>query len=711
MSTTIKEAGTTTMDPLPSTYSTSTVAKAITQTVQFIISSTTSTPKPPSSSHSIASTASLTTMPTTAAATTAATTAELASAATTAATTTATAAIGTEKLSVSDLSTALQHFGIVDYIVFIAMLVVCAVIGFYFGFIEKKQKKEKGQVPTDEKDGDGAGAAGNEERRGSEALDYLVGGRKMKVFPVALSLVASFVSGISLLGTSTEIYVYGTQYAFILITLAISGLISWYIFLPVFCNLQLTSSYEYFERRFDRRVRIFGSCLFVIMNILWQPICIYVPALTLNQVSGFSVHTIVPLTSLICILYTSIGGIKGVVWTDVIQGVVMVGAMAFVIVKGTYDLGGLSVVLERNRQYDRLVGPDMTFDPTVRMGVLALFIGGAFFKTQANCINQAAVQRFMTLPNIKAVKQTLIIALTGFIIVMAMCIYIGMLAFAEYYHCDPISTGLARAKDQVIPLYVMQSAGVIPGVVGLFVAGVFSAALSSLSTALNSLSAVVLKDFIEPYRSRPLTERQTAYVLRAVVIVFGLISMASVPIVQKLGMVMQLSSTVAAITCGPLLGAFSIGMLIPTVKTESLLTGISLAASFVSYIVVRAQIALATGQLTFPTKPVSVEDCDYSFELAANWNATSTSSSATTHSKSFSLHEVSFLWYTCIGAMGTILCSLLATLYFGKQDVRKVDKELVAPVLHKYWYGSYESVSSKDDKELFNLQESINTAE
>lgn len=108
----------------------------------------------------------------------------------------------------------------------------------------------------------------------------------------------------------------------------------------------------------------------------------------------------------------------------------------------------------------------------------------------------------------------------------------------------------------------------VPGIVGLFVAGVFSAALSSLSTALNSLSAVVLKDFVEPHRSRPLTERQTAYVLRGVVVVFGLISMASVPIVQQLGMVMQLSSTVAAITCGPLLGAFSVGMLLPFVRTE-----------------------------------------------------------------------------------------------------------------------------------------------
>ncbi|BFF88782.1 sodium-coupled monocarboxylate transporter 1 [Drosophila madeirensis] len=609
-----------------------------------------------------------------------------------------------EKLSVKDLSQTLQHFGVVDYMVFIAMLAVCAVIGIYFGFIEKKQKAKKKKGGQGLACKDKAGAAGVEERRGSEALDYLVGGRQMKVFPVALSLVASFVSGISLLGTSTEIYVYGTQYAFILVTLAISGAISWYIFLPVFCNLQLTSTYEYFERRFDRRIRIFGSCLFVVMNILWQPICIYVPALTLNQVSGISVAKIVPMTSMVCILYTSVGGIKGVVWTDVIQGFVMIGSMAFVIVKGTLDLGGLNVVLDRNRQFERLVGPDMTLDPTVRMGVLALFIGGAFFKLQANGINQSIVQRYLTLPNFRAVKQAIFLSLTGFMIVLLMCVYIGMLAFAEFYHCDPITTGLARAKDQVIPLYVMKSVGTFPGLVGLFVAGVFSAALSSLSTALNSLSGVILTDFVEPFRKKPLSERQTAYVLRGVVVAFGLLSMASVPIVEKLGLVMQLSSTVAAITCGPLLGAFSVGMLLPFVKTESLLTGISCASTFTAYIVVRAQIAIFTGQMSSPTKPVSVEDCNYLFDLPDNWNATTPATTA--EAKSFSIHEISFLWYTTVGSVGTLTGSLLATLYFGRQDPRLVDKELVSPVLRNFWYGQYESVAS-DEKRDLELHESV----
>lgn len=171
------EQATTTVDDAPGSTiatTTTTLANALAQTIQSIISSTTSqeTTTTTTTTTSTVSSAQSPTITTTGPFTT---------------TTTG----RPEKLSVSDLSHTLQHFGIVDYLVFIAMLAVCAVIGFYFGFIEKKQKrKQQGQqeVPTDEKDG--AGAAGIEERRGSEALDYLVGGRKMKVFPVALSLVA-----------------------------------------------------------------------------------------------------------------------------------------------------------------------------------------------------------------------------------------------------------------------------------------------------------------------------------------------------------------------------------------------------------------------------------------------------------------------------------------------------------------------------------------
>lgn len=170
------------MDAVEAVNTPPTVVNAIVQTVQSIISSTTSKATTTSVSGLVGSSISTAAVTTTTSSSTTTDTTE-------GTTPTISSSSMTEKPSVSDLSSALQHFGIVDYLVFIAMLVVCAVIGFYFGFIEKKKKKQqKGQLPTDEKDG--AGTAGIEERRGSEALDYLVGGRKMKVFPVSLSLVA-----------------------------------------------------------------------------------------------------------------------------------------------------------------------------------------------------------------------------------------------------------------------------------------------------------------------------------------------------------------------------------------------------------------------------------------------------------------------------------------------------------------------------------------
>ncbi|XP_061395160.1 sodium-coupled monocarboxylate transporter 1-like, partial [Musca vetustissima] len=248
----------------------------------------------------------------------------------------------------------------------------------------------------------------------------------------------------------------------------------------------------------------------------------------------------------------ALGGIKGVIWTDVLQSFIMIGSMGFVIIKGTVDLGGMGVVYDRNAASGRMVAPDLTFDPTVRMGIFAVLIGGTMLKIQHTCIMQPAVQRFLSLPGMKEVKQCLIIFILGLVFILGMCIYMGLLAYAHYYDCDPITTKLAQAKDQIVPLYVMQIAASYPGLAGLFVAGVFSAALSSLSTALNSLSGVLLKDFIEPYRKQPLTERQTAFGLRAVVVVFGLSSMAMVKVVQKLGMVMQLSTTIGSMTAGPL---------------------------------------------------------------------------------------------------------------------------------------------------------------
>ncbi|XP_036675381.3 sodium-coupled monocarboxylate transporter 1 isoform X2 [Drosophila suzukii] len=599
-----------------------------------------------------------------------------------------------QKLSVKDLSQALQHFGIVDYLVFIAMLAVCAVIGFYFGFIEKKQKKQKLAKK------DGGGAAGVEERRGSEALDYLVGGRQMKVFPVALSLVASFVSGISLLGTSTEIYVYGTQYAFILVTLAISGAISWYIFLPVFCNLQLTSTYEYFELRFNKSVRLLSSAFFTIANLIWLPIVIYVPALAFNQVTGINVHVITPIVCLVCIFYTTAGGLKAVVWTDVIQTVIMVGAIIFVIVKGTYDLGGLGVVIQRNFESGRLEWPEWTLDPKVRMSMMAMLVGHVAHNTYNLGCNQMITQRYLSLPGIKEMAHCSFLFIFGLVALMAICLYNGLLLSATYYDCDPLTTKLAAAKDQLVPLLVVQSMSSFPGIPGMFVAGVFSAALSSLSTGMNSLAAVFLEDYIKPLTRKPLTEHQTAVTMRVCTVIIGVVSVALVFVVEQMGShVMQLSMTVGSIVQGPLLGIFVMGLLCPSINSKSAIVGSLCSFFFMGWLCLSAQLAINSGEITFEAKPVSVEGCDYEFDRDILSPANTTIPITESASLSFAqqLYNISFMLYSSMGAAVGVTAAHLAGFIFGRNKADDVDLELISPAIRVFYKSSYTSVKLDDN--------------
>ncbi|XP_055374974.1 sodium-coupled monocarboxylate transporter 1 isoform X2 [Condylostylus longicornis] len=577
------------------------------------------------------------------------------------------------KLSVSDLSSSLQLFGWADYLVFVLMLVVCAMIGIYFGFVEKNKQAKRNKSN-----------GGVQARRGSEALDYLVGGRKMQTFPVSMSLVASFISGISLLGTSTEIYVYGTQYAFLLITIIISSFISWHIFLPVFCNLQLTSTYEYLELRFDKTIRLFGSILFTFAVIIWLPIVIFVPALAFNQVTGVNIHIVTPVVCIVCIFYTCVGGLKAVVWTDVIQSFVMFGSILIVIFKGTLGVGGFGEVFKRNFESGRIEAPTVTFDPSVRLSIWSVYIGGTLYWTQAVATNQVMTQRFLALPSTQSAKHALCIFTFGLVFLYCCTFYNGMLIFAKYHKCDPLTTKLAKAKDQLVPLLVMDVLSEFPGLPGLFVAGVFSAALSSLSTGLNSLSAIFLEDFLKPNISFELTERQTGLFLRTTVVVLGIISILLVFVVEQLGMVLQLSMTLSSISNGPLFGIFIMGVCMPWLNSKSAFAGGLASFVIMTYICIKAQIDIATGLLVFPTKPTSIEDCHYDFAL--NHTIKSTPEVLEENlDNSPAFHHMSFLWYTSFGAFLAIIFGNISICFFGRNDPDQYDTRLLAPLIRKFF--------------------------
>lgn len=563
-------------------------------------------------------------------------------------------------LSVDEVKVSLQKFGLYDYVVFVLMLAVCAMIGVYFGFLKKKAKK------------------------GDVEADYLVGGRQMSVIPVSLSLIASFISGISLLGTPTEIYVYGVQYMYIIGGVISMGFIMMHIYLPVFHNLQLTSTYQYLQTRFDKRMRLFGSVLFTIATMAWLPIVIYVPALAFNQVTGVNVHLITPLVCIICIFYTCVGGLKAVVWTDVIQTVMMFGAMMLIIVKGTYDVGGLSVVVDRASESGRFEAPDFRFDMTTRHNVYSCVIGGVIYWLKTNAVSQNMIQRYLSLPTMKDAKRALWTFIVGTLFLLGLCCYSGLLIYAKYHDCDPLTTKLAKAKDQLLPLLVMDTLGDYPGLPGLFVAGVFSAALSSLSTGLNSMSAVVLEDFFKPFLDRPLSEKTTAIIMRSVVGVFGAICVGLVLVVEKLGSVLQLSMSLGSVSNGPLLGIFTLGVLIPWATGTGAIIGGSVGLGIMSWICLKAQMAIASGELQFEVKPTNTQGCSYHFIASEPMsmlaiNVTAPVEPEIVSEPEFALYHISYLWYTLMGALITIVIALIVSFLVGPNNPDEMNPKLFSP--------------------------------
>lgn len=334
------------------------------------------------------------------------------------------------------------------------------------------------------------------------------------------------------------------------------------------------------------------------------------------------------------------------------------------------------------------------------MGALAIFLGGTVNKIIGNGIHQSAVQRYLSLPSMKEVNKAVIYFCLGLIGLYAVCVYTGLLCFATFYDCDPLTTKLAQKKDQIVPLFVMEKLGEYPGVPGLFVSGVFSAALSSLSTNLNSISACVYEDFIKPRSSRPMSRMQVAFIMRLIVVIFGVSSFGLVFLVEKLGTVLQLSLTLHAITNGPLLGIFATGICFPWIKSKSAVTGGLTAFVIMAYISFRGHYAVSTGEVYIAKKPVSIDGCDYEFDRSALGNSSIyheyeknilsrilnliLNYFRPTEHAAKELHHISFLLYSTVGAIVAIFSSFISSFYFGFNDTSEVDRKLISPIMHRF---------------------------
>ncbi|XP_068083196.1 sodium-coupled monocarboxylate transporter 1 [Anabrus simplex] len=294
---------------------------------------------------------------------------------------------------------------------------------------------------------------------------------------------------------------------------------------------------------------------------------------------------------------------------------------------------------------------------------------------------QSMTQRYLSLPNMRSVKQAAWISnICGRILCNLVAVYVGLLMYATFYDCDPITTKVAKGRDQIVPLFVMKTLGQYPGLPGIFVAGVFSAALSTVSSALNAMSAVVLEDFCKTLIKKPLTERQKIIIMKSVVIIFGVFAGSLAIFMDRLGTVLQMTLTIGTIIDGPSLGMFVMGLFLPWVKIQGVLAGGSAGLAFILWIVMGAQASVVTGRLRDQYKHLSVEGCPS--DLLRN----TTLATPTSHNNSdvFYLYRLSYCWNVPLSCVVTVVVGLVVTFFTGANDIRTVDRKLLSPAIRKY---------------------------
>ncbi|XP_076387575.1 sodium-coupled monocarboxylate transporter 1 isoform X2 [Megachile rotundata] len=482
----------------------------------------------------------------------------------------------------STAASAQKSFDLIDCAVFAGMLAISAIVGVYQAYKARKN--------TD------------------AVREYLVGGQNMSIFPISMSLIASYISGITILGLPAEMYVYGTQFWCIVIADLFVSLTMALVYLPVFYGLGITSSYEYLKLRFNGAVRLMGCAIFLVKMMLYIPLVIYVPALAFNQVTGINLHAIALLVCAVCIFYTTL-----VRRNEAIRDYRRELENAFVsgwIESGRVDRRHSNDPDVRRSDHRRdtrhregwRVRASLEEKPRHRPNRILRHGPGSDGATHLldrgdRQLPQLVGQLFgessdgATMPGDAEPQQSERNDRDNgdrynehrLVELLHRSRHLRHLLRLRSHHdqgktrYDPATVSIAfriakkrrvrfqriRKPDQLLPYFVMEMAESIPGLPGLFVAGVFSAALSTMSTGLNSMAGVIYEDMIKPWLRVPLSDVAASRTMKATVVLTGIACVTLVFLVEKLGGLIQAGKSLSGITAGPLLGIFTLGMFFP----------------------------------------------------------------------------------------------------------------------------------------------------
>ena len=455
------------------------------------------------------------------------------------------------------------HFGLLNWAVLILYLLGMVCLGYYFM-----------------------------KRAGKSGDDFFKGGGRIPWWAAGISIFATMLSAITYMSIPAKAY--ATDWTYypmqICILLVAFPVIRYY--LPFFRRLNVTTAYEYLERRFNPAVRLLASLLFMIFMVARTALVLFLPSLAMTAVTGIDIYLCIALMALITILYCTMGGVEAVVWGDVIQGIILVGgavlAAAYLILN-TGD-GGASGFWQIATEHDKfrlfLFGEDHPFD-FVNATWWIVILGGLANNLISYTSDQTVIQRYLTTSDEKSAARGILTNGLMSVVVTIAFFTIGT-GLYTFFKTHPAELDITMARgDAIFPFFMMSQ---LPaGLAGLLIAAVFAATMSTIASNINSISTAFTVDFWSKMRKRsasvPSDAGSDVRIARIAGIFAGLVGMAIACLMATLDIqsLLDYFNTILGLLSGAIGGLFLVGIFFPRIGSWAAMSGFLCGTATVLY--------------------------------------------------------------------------------------------------------------------------------
>ncbi|MCC6681119.1 MAG: sodium/solute symporter [Phycisphaeraceae bacterium] len=390
-------------------------------------------------------------------------------------------------------------FASLDYTVMAAYLLIVVAIGYWFS-----RSKDQGTE------------------------NYLLGGRRMAWWLVGISYYISLLSALSLVAVPGEAYNHGVSMLVQNAIAPFASLLAFFLFVRFYFRSRVFTPYQYLEERFDVRIRLLAAGLFMMMRTLYLAVVLYASAKIFEGAADWPAWFSISLVGFIGILYTTMGGIRAVIWTDLVQFIIVVGGLVLIlwvsIARLPMDMWGMvAYSFKHGRGFEYFKNPEFfALDPYLRLSFWVMVYSAISSEMFNNSSDQISIQRLLTTSSYQKAKRSLFTYI-AIVLPLGPVMYLTGLAMFTYYEHHPLPEGITG--DTVLFHFVAtQLPAPVPG---LIVAAMLAAVMSTLDSGINSLATVATKDFYLRIFRKTSTEAQQVRFSRIMTIGVGVLAVGA----------------------------------------------------------------------------------------------------------------------------------------------------------------------------------------